>query len=102
MRSTTAALRHGLAAAEAADERLAQSGEKIVSFLDKLERSLAQRRADLHQAIDATFEAMTAELMTLRAMKADEIVELRGLADRPPAVAPPPRSLPPVSFVDAE
>jgi hypothetical protein len=91
MRQTTAALRRELEAAEAADERLAQAHEKETGFLDRLERSLAEREADLRKFIADTFGAVAGEIAVLRDAKMKIVAELRGqnlLLANPPRMPP--------------
>lgn len=78
MRKTTSALRRELAAAEAADDTLANKLTALISFLDATERSRMERDDALRGAIA---EDQTAFLTEIKAMKQEiafAVHELRG------------------------
>ena len=78
MRKSTSALRRELAAAEAADDGLANKLTALLTFLDAAERNRMERDDALRGAIS---EDQTAFLAEIKAMKQDiacAIHELRG------------------------
>lgn len=78
MRKTTSALRRELAAAEAADDTLANKLTALISFLDATERSRLERDEALRGAIDEDQTAFLAEIKSMKQEIAFAVHELRG------------------------
>lgn len=78
MRKSTGALRRELAAAEAADDTLANKLTSLLSFLDSTERCRMERDDALRGAIAEDQAAFLAELKAMRQEIASAVHELRG------------------------
>ena len=78
MRKSTSALRRELAAAEAADDTLANRMTALLSFLDSTERSRLERDDALRGAIAEDQAAFLAELKAMKQEIAFAVHELRG------------------------
>jgi hypothetical protein len=79
MRKSTSALRRELAAAEAADDNLANKMTDLLTFLDSAERSRMERDDALRAAIAEDQTAFLAEIKAMKQEIASAIHELRGL-----------------------
>jgi len=78
MRKSTSALRRELAAAEAADDNLANKLTALLTFLDTAERSRMERDDALRAAISEDQAAFLAEIKAMKQEIASAIQELRG------------------------
>lgn len=78
MRKSTSALRRELAAAEAADDNLANKLTALLTFLDTAERSRMERDDALRAAISEDQSAFLAEIKAMKQEIASAIQELRG------------------------
>lgn len=78
MRKSTSALRRELAAAEAADDNLANKLTALLTFLDTAERSRMERDDALRAAISEDQTAFLAEIKAMKQEIASGIHELRG------------------------
>lgn len=78
MRKSTSALRRELAAAEAADDSLANKLTALISFLDATERSRMERDDALRGAIAEDQAAFLAEIKSMKQEIAFAVHELRG------------------------
>jgi hypothetical protein len=78
MRKSTSALRRELAAAEAADDHLANKLTALLTFLDSAERSRMERDDALRAAISEDQTAFLAEIKAMKQEIASAIHELRG------------------------
>lgn len=78
MRKSTSALRRELAAAEAADDNLANKLTALLTFLDSAERSRMERDDALRAAISEDQTAFLAEIKAMKQEIALAIHELRG------------------------
>jgi hypothetical protein len=78
MRKTTSALRRELAAAEAADDTLANKLTALISFLDATERSRMERDDALRGAIAEDQTAFLTEIQAMKQEIAFAVHELRG------------------------
>lgn len=78
MRKSTSALRRELAAAEAADDGLANKLTALLSFLDAAERSRMERDDALRGAITEDQTAFLAEVKAMKQEIASAVHELRG------------------------
>lgn len=78
MRQSTSALRRELAAAEAADDTLANKMTALLSFLDTTERSRMERDDALRGAIAEDQAAFLAEIKAMKQEIAAAVHELRG------------------------
>lgn len=78
MRKSTSALRRELAAAEAADDTLANRLTALMTFLDATERSRMERDDALRGAIMEDQTAFLAEISAMRQEIASAVHELRG------------------------
>jgi hypothetical protein len=78
MRKSTSALRRELAAAEAADDNLANKLTALLTFLDSAERSRMERDDALRAAISEDQTAFLAEIKAMKQEIAAAIHELRG------------------------
>lgn len=78
MRKSTSALRRELAAAEAADDNLANKLTALLTFLDTAERSRMERDDALRAAISEDQTAFLAEIKAMKQEIASAIQELRG------------------------
>jgi hypothetical protein len=78
MRKSTSALRRELAAAEAADDHLANKLTALLTFLDTTERSRLERDDALRAAISEDQTAFLAEIKALKQEIAFAVHELRG------------------------
>jgi len=78
MRKSTSALRRELAAAEAADDHLANKLTALLTFLDTTERSRLERDDALRAAISEDKTAFLAEIKALKQEIAFAVHELRG------------------------
>jgi hypothetical protein len=78
MRETTSALRRELAAAEAADDTLANKLTALISFLDATERSRMERDDALRGAIAEDQTAFLTEIQAMKQEIAFVVHELRG------------------------
>lgn len=78
MRKSTSALRRELAAAEAADDNLANKLTALLTFLETAERSRMERDDALRAAISEDQTAFLAEIKAMKQEIASAIHELRG------------------------
>jgi hypothetical protein len=78
MRKSTCALRRELAAAEAADDNLANKLTALLTFLDSAERSRMERDDALRAAISEDQAAFLAEIKAMKQEIAAAVNELRG------------------------
>lgn len=78
MRKSTSALRRELAAAEAADDTLANRLTALLNFLDMTERSRMERDDALRGAIAEDQAAFLAEIKAMQQEIASAVHELRG------------------------
>lgn len=78
MRKSTSALRRELAAAEAADDHLANKLMALLTFLDTTERSRIERDNALRAAISEDQTAFLAEINSMKQEIAAAVQELRG------------------------
>lgn len=78
MRKSTSALRRELAAAEAADDHLANKLTALLTFLDTTERSRLERDDALRAAIAEDQTAFLAEIKSMKQEIAAAVHELRG------------------------
>ena len=78
MRKSTSALRRELAAAEAADDNLANKLTALLTFLDTAERSRMERDDALRAAISEDQTSFLAEIKAMKQEIASAIHELRG------------------------
>jgi HEAT repeat protein len=78
MRKSTSALRRELAAAEAADDNLANKLTALLTFLDTAERSRMERDDALRAAISEDQTAFLAEIKAMKQEIACAVHELRG------------------------
>jgi len=78
MRKSTSALRRELAAAEAADDTLANKMTALLTFLDATERSRMERDDALRAAIAEDQTAFLAEIKAMKQEIAAAVQELRG------------------------
>lgn len=78
MRKTTKALASKLQEATAADERLAGKISGFLSFADKLERAIEDRRAEQHKEVDGWADHLLGEMKVLKGEMADMRGELMG------------------------
>jgi hypothetical protein len=78
MRKSTSALRRELAAAEAADDTLANKMTALLTFLDTTERSRMERDDALRGAIAEDQAAFLAEIKAMKQEIAAAVHELRG------------------------
>ena len=78
MRKSTSALRRELAAAEAADDHLANKLTALLTFLDTAERSRMERDDALRAAIAEDQTAFLAEVKAMKQEIASAVHELRG------------------------
>jgi hypothetical protein len=78
MRKSTSALRRELAAAEAADDHLANKLTALLTFLDTAERSRMERDDALRAAIAEDQAAFLAEVKAMKQEIASAVHELRG------------------------
>lgn len=78
MRKSTSALRRELAAAEAADDHLANKLTALLTFLDTTERSRLERDDALRAAISEDQTAFLAEIKSMKQEIAAAVHELRG------------------------
>ncbi len=78
MRKSTSALRRELAAAEAADDTLANKLTALLTFLDATERSRMERDDALRGAIAEDQTAFLAEIKAMKQEIACAVHELRG------------------------
>jgi hypothetical protein len=78
MRKSTSALRRELAAAEAADDNLANKLTALLTFLDSAERSRMERDDALRAAISEDQAAFLAEIKAMKQEIAAAVNELRG------------------------
>lgn len=78
MRKSTSALRRELAAAEAADDTLANKMTALLTFLDTTERSRMERDDALRGAIAEDQAAFLAEIKAMKQEIASAVHELRG------------------------
>jgi hypothetical protein len=78
MRKSTSALRRELAAAEAADDTLANKLTSLLSFLDSTERARLERDDALRGAIAEDQAAFLAEMKAMKQEIAFAVHELRG------------------------
>ena len=78
MRKSTSALRRELAAAEAADDTLANRLTALMTFLDATERSRMERDDALRGAIMEDQTAFLAEISAMKQEIASAVHELRG------------------------
>jgi len=78
MRKSTSALRRELAAAEAADDTLANRMAALLSFLDTTERSRMERDEALRGALAEDQAAFLAELQAMKQEISFAVHELRG------------------------
>lgn len=78
MRKSTSALRRELAAAEAADDHLANKLTALLTFLDTTERSRMERDDALRAAITEDQTAFLAEIKAMKHEIACAVHELRG------------------------
>ncbi len=78
MRKSTSALRRELAAAEAADDHLANKLTALLTFLDTTERSRMERDDALRAAISEDQTAFLAEIRSMKQEIASAVHELRG------------------------
>ena len=78
MRKSTSALRRELAAAEAADDNLANKLTALLTFLDTAERSRMERDDALRAAISEDQAAFLAEIKAMKQEIGAAVHELRG------------------------
>jgi HEAT repeat protein len=78
MRKSTSALRRELAAAEAADDNLANKLTALLTFLDATERNRMERDDALRAALSEDQTAFLAEIKAMKQEIATAIHELRG------------------------
>jgi hypothetical protein len=78
MRKSTSALRRELAAAEAADDNLANKLTALLTFLNSAERSRMERDDAIRAAISEDQAAFLAEIKAMKQEIAAAIHELRG------------------------
>lgn len=78
MRKSTSALRRELAAAEAADDNLANKLTALLTFLDSAERSRMERDDAIRAAIAEDQTAFLAEVKAMKQEIAAAVHELRG------------------------
>lgn len=78
MRKSTSALRRELAAAEAADDTLANRLTALLTFLDTTERSRMERDEALRGALAEDQAAFLAEIKAMQQEIASAVHELRG------------------------
>ena len=78
MRKSTSALRRELAAAEAADDNLANKLTALLTFLDATERNRMERDDALRAALSEDQTAFLAEIKAMKQDIATAIHELRG------------------------
>jgi hypothetical protein len=78
MRKSTCALRRELAAAEAADDNLANKLTALLTFLDSAERSRMERDDAIRAAISEDQAAFLAEIKAMKQEIAAAVNELRG------------------------
>jgi hypothetical protein len=78
MRKSTSALRRELAAAEAADDNLANKLTALLTFLDSAERSRMERDDAIRAAIAEDQAAFLAEVKAMKQEIAAAVHELRG------------------------
>jgi DNA anti-recombination protein RmuC len=78
MRKSTSALRRELAAAEAADDNLANKLTALLTFLDSAERSRMERDDALRAAISEDQAAFLAEIKAMKQEIGAAVHELRG------------------------
>lgn len=78
MRKSTSALRRELAAAEAAEDTLANKMTALLTFLDTTERSRMERDDALRGAIAEDQAAFLAEIKAMKQEIAAAVHELRG------------------------
>lgn len=78
MRKSTGALRRELAAAEAADDTLANRLAALLTFLDTTERSRMERDDALRCALAEDQAAFLAEIKAMQQEIASAVHELRG------------------------
>jgi hypothetical protein len=78
MRKSTDAIRRELAAAEVADDNLANKLTALLTFLDSAERSRTERDDALRAAISEDQTAFLAEIKAMKQEIASAVNELRG------------------------